>query len=44
MTVVGVAKGSFMDLAKSLGIYCAVSMEMGDSLHYLLKPTALNLL
>lgn len=30
--VIGVAKGNFMNLATSLGIYCAVSKEMGGTL------------
>ena len=30
--VIGVAKGNFMNLATSLGIYCAVTKEMGQEL------------
>lgn len=30
--VIGVAKGNFMNLATSLGIYCAVTKEMGEEL------------
>lgn len=32
--VIGVAKGNFMNLATSPGIYCAVSKEMGGSLFF----------